>query len=190
VSQDRGGTSDTQQWREMAGHLTQAHGGDPSALISYAPTPEQLYFAHADTHVALASIDAAPPDRHTHLLPMNAGWHDARTSSCRPFQPSPQAQDDQFASFAFPLPYMTGLPHTWMVPGSEAELADWAAGQPFPDLSENSAGSVRLAAANAAARWAAIVSFPGPVLARPDAQLDYGIARQPGRQVPRQARRR
>ena len=63
--------NDAQQWREMAEHLVEAHGAHSGGLIGYAPTLEQLRFAHADTHVALASIDALPPDRHTHPLPMD-----------------------------------------------------------------------------------------------------------------------
>ena len=46
--------NDTETWRDMSEHLVQAHGGDADALISYAPTLEQLRVAHADTHVALA----------------------------------------------------------------------------------------------------------------------------------------
>ena len=68
--------SDAEQWHEMARHLVQAHGAEPGGLMVYAPTLEQLRFAHADTHVALASINELPPDRHTHPLPMDAGWYD------------------------------------------------------------------------------------------------------------------
>ena len=65
---------EARQWREMAEHLVEAHGAHSGGLIGYAPTLEQLRFAHADTHVALTSIDALPPDRHTHPLPVDAGW--------------------------------------------------------------------------------------------------------------------
>ncbi|MGH3405538.1 MAG: hypothetical protein ACRDRJ_24060 [Streptosporangiaceae bacterium] len=116
MSPDRAAAGGARQWQEMAGHLVQAHGGDPSALMSYALMLEQLHFAHAGTHVMLASIGAQPPDRHTHPLPMNAGWPDA--------------------------------------------------GQPSGEVSPDLAGSAGRAAAQAAARWAAGVSFPGPAQTR------------------------
>jgi hypothetical protein len=187
MSQDQGGAGSARQWQEMAAHLVQAHGGDASALISYGPTLEQLHFAHADTHVTLASIGAAPPDNHTHGLPVNAGRPDARPSSCRPFQPSPQAQDDPFG---FGFSYTTGLPQTGWYPTTDADLARWAAGQPFATLSGDETAMARQYAARAAARRASRVSFPSPVQALPPAQDDRSTARQTGRQIPRQARRR
>jgi hypothetical protein len=183
------GLDDATQWHEEVGHLVQAHGADPDGLIGYAPTLEQLHFAHADTHVALASIGMLPPDRHTHPLPMNAGWPDARKTSYRPFRPAPQARDDPFF---FPLPYQTGLPQTWRIPDTETGLADWAAGQPFTDLTVNShsIASIKRTAAGAAAAWAARISFPSPVQTRPPAPPGRSNARQLRRQIPRQARGR
>ena len=52
--------TDARHWQETAQHLVQAHGALPGALISYAPTLEQLGFAHADTHEALASGTRRP----------------------------------------------------------------------------------------------------------------------------------
>ena len=66
--------NDAQDWRDVAQHLVEAHGADSGGLTGYAPTLEQLRFAHADTHIALASIGALPPDRHTHPVPVDAGW--------------------------------------------------------------------------------------------------------------------
>jgi hypothetical protein len=169
---------EAKQWNEVAAHLIQAHGARPGGLIGYAPTLEQLHFAHADTHLALASIGALPPDGHAHPLPINAGWHAVREGSYRPFQPSPQARED---AFDFPLPYQTGLPHTWTVPETAAALTRWAARQPFANLSANSKEivSIKHAAAVAAAAWAARTSFPGPVQTRPPTQPDRGAPRQP-----------
>ena len=65
--------NDAQDWRDVAQHLVEAHGADSGGLTGYAPTLEQLRFAHADTHIALASIGALPPDRHTHPVPVDAG---------------------------------------------------------------------------------------------------------------------
>ncbi len=75
---------DAQDWRDMAQHLIEAHGADSGGLIDYAPTLEQLRFAHPDTHIALASIGAPPPDRRTYPLPVDAGWYDPRPESCCP----------------------------------------------------------------------------------------------------------
>ena len=61
--------NDAGQWHETAQHLVQAHRALPGALTSYAPTLEQLHFAHADTHEALARDGAAAPDDHTHTGP-------------------------------------------------------------------------------------------------------------------------
>jgi hypothetical protein len=71
----------SEQWRDAASHLVEAHGAHSGSLIAHAPTLEQLRFAHADTHVALASADALPPDRHTHPLPLDAGRPDARIAT-------------------------------------------------------------------------------------------------------------
>ena len=179
---------DVRQWNAAAAHLVQAHGAKPGGLIGYAPTLEQLHFAHADTHLALASIGALPPDRHAHPLPINAGWHETREGSYRPLQPSPQARED---AFAFPLPHQTGLPHTWTVPETEAvALTHWAAGQPFADLSVNEIVSIEHTAAGAAAAWAARISFPVPVQTRPPAQPGRGAARQPEHQARHRSRGR
>jgi hypothetical protein len=163
---------DARQWHEMTQHLVEAHGADSGAMIAYAPTLEQLKFAHADTHVALANIGALPPDRHTHPLPLDAGWYEERESSYRPFLPSASARDDPFA-WGFPMPYQTGLPQTDLCPLTEADLADWAAVRPLPDVS---ADGIKGRAAIAAARWLARASFPGApggelvMRARADAQ--------------------
>lgn len=162
--------NDAETWRDMSEHLVQAHGGDADALISYAPTLEQLRFAHADTHVALATIGALPPDRHTHPLPLDAGWYEERKSSYRPFQPSTSARDDPFA-WGFPMPYQTGLPHTDLSPATEDDLADWAAVRPFPDVS---ADGIKSRAAMAATRWLARVSFPSPAQTGPSIQSSCG----------------
>ena len=53
--------NDAQDWRDVAQHLVEAHGADSGGLTGYAPTLEQLRFAHADTHIALASIGSLPP---------------------------------------------------------------------------------------------------------------------------------
>ena len=148
--------SDAEQWHEMASHLVQAHGAQPGGLLVYAPTLEQLRFAHADTHVALASIKTLPPDLHTHPLPVDAGWFERRESSYRPFRPSASARDDPFC---FPSPHQTGLPHTYVFPLHEGDLAQWTTVRPFHDAP---AGWIKDRAARAAAAWRARFSQSPP----------------------------
>jgi len=176
--------SDAEHWHQMASHLVQAHGAQPGGLLVYAPTLEQLRFAHADTHVALASIKTLPPDLHTHPLPMDAGWFDRRESSYRPFRPSASARDDPFC---FPSPHQTGLPHTYVFPLHEGDLAQWMAMRPFHDAP---ADLIKGRAARAAAAWRARAISPSPGPARPSIQPGPSVARQPGRHVPRATRRR
>ena len=101
--------NDARHWHEIAQHLVRAHGAGPGALTSYAPTLEQLRFAHADTHQALASTGEAAPDGHNHAGPLDPGHPYARDSSFRPFPPGPTA------SCRTSIPYFsweTGLPST------------------------------------------------------------------------------
>jgi hypothetical protein len=84
-------STDAGHWQETAQHLVQAHGALPGALTSYAPTLEQLHFAHADSHEALVSNGAAAPDGHTRTGPLDPGYPYARDSSFRPFPPGPTA---------------------------------------------------------------------------------------------------
>jgi hypothetical protein len=158
--------SDAEQWQEMAEHLVQAHGGNADGLIGSGYTLEQLHFAHADTHLALASINTRPPDGHTHPLPMNPGRRTARESSYRPFPASPSIP------YSAPVTGQTGLPHLGWHPGSEEDwLADLAAGRfGSPAAADAAAGNSRLikaAAARASAAWLARTSFPSPVQTQP-----------------------
>ena len=174
--------SAAEQWQQMARHLVRTHGADPDSLAGYAPTLEQLRFAHADTHVALASVNAQPPDGHAHPWPADAGWYEPRKSSYRPFPPSPGAHEDPFD---FPLPYQTGLPHTYMFPRDEADLADWAAGR-FTHPETTAAvpaqpSVIRAAAARVSAAALARISFPGRVQTRqlsPSTSAQTSQARQ------------
>jgi hypothetical protein len=175
---------DAAQWHAMASHLVRAHGAQPGGLLACAPTLEQLRFAHADTHVALASIKTLPPDLHTHPLPVDAGWHEPRESSYRPFRPSASARDDPFC---FPFPQQTGLPHTFVFPLHEDDLAQWAQVRPFHDAPADLIGE---RAARAAATWRARASRPRPSPARPSLQPAPSAARQLRPQAPRAARGR
>jgi hypothetical protein len=86
--------NDATHWHEIARHLVQAHRADADALTSYAPTLEQLHFAHADTHEALAScagVKGAEPDSHIHSEPLDPGYPYVRECSFRPFPPGPNA---------------------------------------------------------------------------------------------------
>lgn len=166
--------NDAQDWRDVAQHLVEAHGADSGGLTGYAPTLEQLRFAHADTHIALASIGALPPDRHTHPVPVDAGWCDPRPESYRPFPPSPAARRDPLLRLHgfFPLPSDTGLPHTGCYPASEADLTDWAglssSGTETADMAAYRRDWItEHAAAAAVARWRARADFPGPVQTQP-----------------------
>ena len=196
---------DAQQWDEMAQHLVRAHGGNPGKLIGWTATLEQLRFAHADTDVALASIDAPPPDGHTHPLPMDPGWRAARESSYRPAPPSPSARKDVPFSdptwpgiFAFPSVWHTGLPHTSVHPRSEADLADWAAGRftrpesrlvgvtPFT----GQLGQIKSLADQVSAAWLRRTSFPGQVNIRGPISPARRSANQTGQHVPQPDRGR
>ena len=106
--------NDARCWRETAQHLVQAHRALPGALTSYAPTLEQLHFAHADTHDALASDGAAAPDGHTHTGPLDPGYPYARDSSFRPFPPGPTASCRSSGEY---LGWETCLPQTWWETG-------------------------------------------------------------------------
>ena len=75
---------DVRQWHELARHLVQGHGGEPNGLISNGLTLDQLRFAHADTHQALALIGAGPPDGHAHPGPAHSGDPVARLASYLP----------------------------------------------------------------------------------------------------------
>jgi hypothetical protein len=160
--------NDAQDWRDVAQHLVEAHGADSGGLTGYAPTLEQLRFAHADTHIALASIGALPPDRHTHPVPVDAGWCDPRPESYRPFPPSPAARRDPLLRLHgfFPLPSDTGLPHTGCYPASEADLTDWAglssSGTETADMAAYRRDWITEHAAAAVARWRARADFPAP----------------------------
>lgn len=146
--------------RLPVGHLVRAHGADSDGLTCSGPTLEQLRFAHADTHLALASSGMQPPDRHTHPLPLDAGWYEVRERSHRPFLPSPSMRDDPFL-IAFPSPHRhTGLSHTGVVPLTEADLANWTDLQPFPDDSGVPLAGIREHADRAAARWLTRAAFP------------------------------
>jgi hypothetical protein len=167
------------QWHETAHHLVQAHGARSAILINYGPTLEQLRFVHADTHRALGSVDMLPPDQHTHPLPIDAGYPDARETSYRPFPPSASVRDDRFLC---PLPFQTGLPCTWESAMTETDLADWAAMRPLP-LTCDYVSAIKRHAASATARWLASASFPGPVQARASRQQGRGVPAAPRRQA-------
>jgi hypothetical protein len=100
--------NDVRHWHETAGHLAHGHSGDPDRLISYAPTLEQLHFAHADTHLVLAVMGRRPPDGHVHPAAIETGWPTAYESSHRPFLPSASAVADPAT---WPLPHPTGIRH-------------------------------------------------------------------------------
>ena len=117
--------ADVRQWHELAQHLVRGHGGEPNGLTSNGLTLNQVRFAHADTHLALAFINAGPPDGHAHPGPLDAGEPTPRLASYFPFWRSPSATADD----GFPAPAQTGLPHTGLYHVGFAELADWAAGR-------------------------------------------------------------
>lgn len=180
MSPARGTRSDAQRWDEMARHLVQAHGGNAVALIRSGPTLDGLYFAHADTHVALALIYALPPDGHAHPPTADAGWFFAGLESepYRPFRHTSHEQDTPRVAggTGFPQPSQTGLPHTGAHPRNAAEIADWIAGRipgrlasPFDvqdwaaiahtwqaeGTAATRAGWIRASAERASAAWAA-----------------------------------
>jgi hypothetical protein len=159
---------DAQGWRDMGQHLIEAHGGSSGGLAGYAPALDQLCFPHADTHVALASIGALPPDRHTYPVPVDAGWCDRRPESYRLFPPSASAQNDPLLGLHgfFPLPSDTGLPRTGCCPASQADLADWSglssSGSEIAELAAYRRNRITGHAAAAVTRWRASADFPAP----------------------------
>lgn len=202
---------DVRHWDELARHLVQAHGGEADALTSYRLTLDQVRFAHADTHLALAFIGAGPPDGHTHPRPMDAGEPTPRLASYFPLWSSPAANRNDLDpdGIRFPAPSQTGLPHTGIYHVSSAELADWAAGRlPRRLTSPSSEDDAQWAywaeklgvteatraewittnAGRASARWRASTSFPAIPAIQGTAAARRG--RSPSRQVLRQARGR
>ena len=127
--QTEAGPGDVLEWHELARHLVQAHGGNPGSLISNRITLDQLRFAHADTHLALALISARPPDGHAHSGRLDPGDPMPRLLSYFPFWSAPHAARNGRTGTRFPVPAQTGLPHTAAHPRDEAEEADWAAGR-------------------------------------------------------------
>jgi hypothetical protein len=143
---DRG--EDVRQWDEMARHLVQAHGGNPDALISYAPTLEQIRFAHADTHLALADDDIPPPDGHAHAGPAEPGHPYARDLSCRPFPPAPSAPVDgtrtPYFGWEMCLPQTmreTGVPSAWQAADPWAPATEGTSQGTGADGPETEAGT-------------------------------------------------
>ena len=131
---------DARQWQETAQHLVQAHGAEPGALTSYAPTLEQLHFAHADTHEALAGDGTAAQDGHTHTQPLDPGYPYARDSSFRPFPPGPTASCRSSGPY---FSWETGLPQTMWEPGvlpAYQEAVEASRGEADPDGPEPEAG--------------------------------------------------
>ena len=132
---------DARHWHETAQHLVQAHGALPGALTSYAPTLEQLRFAHADTHEALTGNGAAAPDGHAHTGPVDPGYPYARDSSFRPFPPGPNASC-RIARLAY-FGWETGLPQTMWETGVAPpyrEAFEASPSQADPDGPEPEAG--------------------------------------------------
>ena len=128
-------------WQETAQHLVQAHSALPDALISYAPTLEQLHFTHADTHEALAGNGTAAPDGHTHTGPSDPGYPYARDSSFRPFPPGPDASC-RIAGVPY-FGWETCLPQTmWQtgVPPAYQEAFEASRSAAYPDGPEPEAG--------------------------------------------------
>jgi len=197
--------ADVRQWPELAQHLVQGHGGEPNGLASNELTLNQIRFAHADTHLALAFINASPPDGHAHPGPLDAGEPTGRLASYFPFWGSPSRDADA----QFPAPAQTGLPHTGLYHVSRAELADWAAGRlprrhTSPAAEDDAqwaywAGKLGVTEATraewiqanadrATTRWRASISFPAAPARQGTAAAHPG--RRPSRQVPRQGRGR
>jgi hypothetical protein len=133
--------NDARHWHKIAQHLVQAHRAQPGALTSYAPTLEQLRFAHADTHEALASHGEAAPDGHTHARPLDPGHPYARDSSFRPFPPGPTASCRTTGTPYFG--WEAALPQTcWEtgVPPAYQEAFQASLSEADPDSQEPEAG--------------------------------------------------
>ena len=188
----------------MARHLIQGHGGEPGGLTSHGLTLDQVRFAHADTHLALAFISTGPPDGHAHPGPLDAGEPTSRLASYFPLWSSPSsAAEDARDSIGFRAPAQTGLPHTGIYHVSFAELEDWAAGRLPRRLTSPTAEDdaqwaywagklgvteatraewIQANAGRASARWRASIGFP----AAPARQAAESA--QPGPRPSRQAR--
>ena len=159
-------------------HATPYPGGFPHDERTHAGTRAAAENRIAKTNPAdyglpvgtsATSIGALPPDRHTHPVPVDAGWCDRWPESYRPFPPSASARNDPLLRLRgfFPLPSGTGLPHTGCYPVSQADLADWSG---LSSSGSETAGSAAYRrdwiaghAAAAVTRWRARADFPGPV---------------------------
>ena len=126
VAQAGADPGDARHWHEVVRHLVRGHGAEPNGLVSAGLTLDQLRFAHADTHLALAIIATEPPDGHAHPSPLDAGHRLPLPMSYVPFRSSPSCkpEDDPI-----PAPSQTGLPHTGFFPPTEVDPAVWASSQ-------------------------------------------------------------
>jgi hypothetical protein len=82
-------------WHDMVAHLTTAHGTNPGAIESYAPTLGQLKCEHWTAHLtgdATGLIFRHSHHPHSHPEPVSEGERFRTAGSYAPFPPSPAWQ--------------------------------------------------------------------------------------------------
>jgi len=93
MNNPRGG--DAAAWHDIATHLTAAHGTNPGAIESYAPTLGQLEYEHWTAHLtgdAGGLIFQHSHRPHAHPGPLPEGQRIRVADSYAPFPPSPAWQ--------------------------------------------------------------------------------------------------
>jgi hypothetical protein len=88
-------SDDAARWDHIACHLTAAHGTNPRAIESYAPTLGQLEREHWTAHLtgdATGLIFQHSHQPHSHADPLPEGQQYRAPDSYAPFPPSPTLQ--------------------------------------------------------------------------------------------------
>jgi hypothetical protein len=112
--------SEAATWNHIASHLTVAHGTDPRAIESYAPTLGQLECEHWTAYLtddATGLIFQHSHHPHSHPDPLPEGQPYRTADSFAPFPPSPTLQ----AGDHWALAGRDTAPH---LPGGDPEVWD------------------------------------------------------------------
>lgn len=135
---------DAARWDHIACHLTAAHGTNPRAIESYAPTLGQLEREHWTAHLtgdATGLMFQHSHQPHSHDGPLPEGQQHRAPDSYAPFPPSPawQAADPWAPARQDAMPSRAGT----QVPGGSQEKSatavcgDWRRAQsPQADLGD------------------------------------------------------
>jgi hypothetical protein len=121
-----GPSAERTMWHDIAWHLTAAHGTNPRAIESYAPTLGQLQADHWTAHLtddATGLIFQHSHHPHSHPDPLPEGQRHRMADSYAPFPPSPTWQAaDPWA------PAATGTRQPAQLPGADVSDIEIEAG--------------------------------------------------------------